>query len=292
MPIDIETFKKMDKKKTNLEKITNFLKEDGRAWSVSELANELDLDPAIVSQISRKYDGKELIRKQDGKRVWVSFNEEGSVITKKTGKKSKDLHQLINDFLNDEIAQKKVAERDLICEDIRKRIHEDMTVEEFQELISPLRGESNSIRNNRFANRVNTQEKLNSLLDAVESPNFENAADRISSVEGIGMDVLSMMMHITHPSKYHCVNGQLVRIIDIMVEKDMLSKETIHKYMSCKTPSGLNGFINTYKDYERILNRIQSMGKMTKYQTDFFIGWVDHDIRRRYSLGNVSFSGL
>lgn len=292
MPIDIETFKKMDKKKTNLESVVNFLKEDGRAWSISELANKLDLDPAIVSQISRKYDEKEVIRKQDGRRVWVLFNKGGSIITKKTGKKAKDLQQLINDFLNDKIAQKKVAERNLICEDIRKRIHDNITVDEFQELISILRGESNSIRNNRFANRVNTQEKLDSLLDALKSSNFENAADRISKVEGIGMEVLSMMLHITHPNKYHCVNGHLVRVIDRMIEKDVLPKENLHKYTSCKTPSGLKGFVNTYEVYERILNRIQGMGKMTKSQTDFFIGWVDHDIRRRYRLGDVSLSGL
>jgi|GEM_PF-3550203 len=291
MPIERDAFERMERKKTNLEKMVDFLKEDGRAWSVSELARELSLDPAIISEISRRHDGKEVIRKQDGRRVWVALNKEGAIAVE-DGEKTSDLDKLIHDFMNDKIARGIVDWRDDVCGKIRNGIHANMTVKEFQKLISPLRGEKNSIRNNRFGNRIKTQEQLDKLLDALESETFEEAAKKIADVEGIGMDVLSMMMHIMHPDKYHCVNGQLLRVTDELMLKKIIPKEQLHKYMTCKTPSGVNGFINTYKDYERVLNAIQSQGNMKKSDTDFFIGWLKHDMRRRYSLGDVSLSGL
>jgi DNA-binding MarR family transcriptional regulator len=290
MPLDIETFKDMKGKKTNLDLIIGFLEKDGRAWSVSELASELNLDPAIISQISKKHDGKELVRKQDGRRVWIALKEGG--ISMETGEKAKDLKQLINDFLDDTKAQDAVKRRNLTCENVRTGLHDNITADEFQELIKSLRGERNSVRDRRFGNRINTQEKVDILLDALGSATFEDAAKKIADVEGIGIDGLSMMLHIKYPDKYHCVNGQAIRVIDRMIEKGLLEKEPLHRYVSCKGLSGIQGFVNAYNDYERILNKIQSMGKMTKSQTDFFIGWVDHDIRRRYSLGDMSLSGL
>jgi len=289
--MDIEAFDKMERKRTNLEQIIDFLKEDGRAWSVSELAKELNLDPAIISDISRKRDGKEVVRKQDGRRVWIALNNEG-VVAMKEGEKTSDLNRLINEFMNDKIAKRVVELREVTCKEIKKEIDVNMTVKKFQNIIRHLRGEKNSIRNKRFGNRVNTQEKLDKLLDAITSETFEEAAQKIADVEGIGIETLSMMMHIMRPDKFHCVNGQVVHVIGELMEKKIIPEEQLHRYTTCKSQSGVKGFISTYKDYERVLNTIQNKGNMKKSETDFFIGWLKHDMRRRYSLGDVSLSGL
>jgi Mn-dependent DtxR family transcriptional regulator len=290
MPLDMQTFKNLKGRKTNLELIIEFLEKSGEAWSVSELAKELNLDPAIISQISRKHDGRELVRKQDGKRVWIALKDGG--ISMEIGERAKDLEELVNDYITDKKAKVAIDFRNNTCKEVRSGLGYSISAEDFQKLIKPMRGESNLIRNNRFGNRIKTQGQLNALLDAIESTSFEEAAETISHVDGIGMDVLTMMLHIRHPGKYHCVNGQVIGVIDKMMERGLLPRRSLHKYTTTKSIAGLRGFIDTYKDYEQILNAIQKMGKMDKARTDFFIGWVDHDMRRRYSLGDVSLSGL
>lgn len=207
----------------------------------------------------------------------------------------KSLQDFVDLFLADEKAQNMVEDRDTICRGVKSELlnkddfYED-NPKEFNKLISQLR-KKNAIRNNRFANQINTQERIEGIIDVMKSTTFQEAALKASKIKGAGMDCLTMMLHIANPLKFHCVNGQTIYVIDQLMKENLLPKMQLHKYMS-HTNRGVKGLKATYEDYSKILDRIQEMGNMTKGQTDFFMGWLDRRMRDEYNLGNINLPGI
>ena len=206
-------------------------------------------------------------------------------------KKPEDVKKLIEEFLHDKMAHDYVIARSKEYDGYRKDLLENKSLYEndpdkFQEFLHPLRSGETAVRDNRFGNRINTSEKVNALIEAITSETFEDAVEKTYSLEGIGMDLLTTLMHIMNREKFHCLNGRTVKSIKILMDERFLPRQKLNNYLTAKTTSGLRGYIKTYTDYVGVMDQLQEAGGMTKTETDYFMAWLDKDMRAKYNMGD------